>query len=217
VIKGLIFDIKRFAVHDGPGIRTTIFFKGCPLSCRWCHNPESRSDTLQCSTKHLKLNGEAFEQEEITGKETAVQELLDEIERDRIYYEESGGGVTLSGGEPLFQPDFCVALLRDLKKAGLHTALDTTGYAEQEVIRKIMPYTDLFLYDLKLMDDEEHQKYTGVSNNVILENLEYLVEEGKDVIIRFPIIPGITDKPSNINTIIDFLSNLQQHLNSPDP
>ncbi len=205
---GLIFDIKRFAVHDGPGIRTTVFFKGCPLSCMWCHNPESRSPEPQTSVKHIGIDGITFEQDEITGKEASVEEIVKAVERDRIFYEESGGGVTLSGGEPLFQIDFCVELLQALKKEEFHTALDTTGHASPEEIQRIIPFTDLFLYDLKLMDDEEHQIYTGVSNKMILENLKFLMKEGKYVIIRIPVVPGITDTDSNIHAIIDFLKSL---------
>ena len=171
VTRGVIFDIKRFAVHDGPGIRTTIFLKGCPLSCWWCHNPESRSDEPQQSVRHLTLEGGIFDKEEITGYEVGVDEIIQQVERDRIFYEESGGGVTLSGGEPLNQPQFCRELLRSLKTSGFHTALDTTGYAPEEDILSVMPFTDLFLYDLKLMDETEHLKYTGVSNKGILENL----------------------------------------------
>ena len=215
--KGLIFDIKRFAVHDGPGIRTTVFFKGCPLSCTWCHNPESRSPDPEKSTKHISLNGITFEKEEIAGREMTVKELLNEVERDRIFFEESGGGITLSGGEPLFQIDFCRELLQTLKKSELHTALDTTGYASPEEIQSIIPYADLFLYDLKLMDDSEHKKHTGVSNQAILENLTTLLESGKQVIIRLPVIPGITDTQANIRSVIDFLGSMQHKTNSPLP
>jgi len=215
VTKGLIFDIKRFAVHDGPGIRTTIFFKGCPLSCIWCHNPESRSPEPERSIKHIRLNGITFEREEITGKDMGIDEIVMEVEHDRVFFEESGGGVTLSGGEPLFQIDFCTELLRALKKKEFHTALDTTGYASSEEIRRVIPFVDLFLFDLKLMDDETHQKYTGVSNKQILENLKYLIKERKNVIIRFPVIPGITDTPSNIRTIINFLTPYHHITTSP--
>ncbi len=213
--KGLIFDIKRFAVHDGPGIRTTIFLKGCPLSCWWCHNPESRSETPQISIKHLKLNGKTFMKEEIAGEEMTVLELLHKAERDRIFFEESGGGVTLSGGEPLFQIDFCTELLQALKKKEFHTTLDTTGYASPEEIRRVAPFVDLFLFDLKVMDDEMHQKYTGVSNKQILKNLKYLITERKNVIIRFPVIPGITNTTSNIHSIINFLTPLHHGTKAP--
>ena len=211
----MIFDIKRFAVHDGPGIRTTIFFKGCPLSCEWCHNPESRSSDPQLSVKHLAMDGKLFEQEEVTGKEMTVDELLYEVERDRIFFEESGGGVTLSGGEPLHQPDFCAALLKTLKENELRTALDTTGYTSAEEIARVSPYTDLFLFDLKIMDDTEHLKYTGISNKIILDNLKILLEDGKQIIIRFPVIPGITDTIINIQSIIDLLKPYHQITRSP--
>lgn len=206
---GLIFDIKRFAVRDGPGIRTTVFFKGCPLSCWWCHNPESRSSEPQRSVKHLSLEGNLFKKDEITGYRTGIDVLLREVEKDRIFYEESGGGVTLSGGEPLYQPDFCEALLKNLKMHGLHTALDTTGHAIREVIDRMIPHTDLFLYDLKLMDDTEHRTYTGVSNEMILGNLRWLTDAGCEVIIRFPVIPEITDTDRNVDLMIGFLNSLK--------
>ncbi|MBE0647635.1 MAG: glycyl-radical enzyme activating protein [Bacteroidales bacterium] len=213
--KGFIFDIKRFAVHDGPGIRTTIFFKGCPLSCWWCHNPESRDENPQRSVRHFSLEGKIFEQQEVTGYKTDTQALLREAVLDRIFYEESGGGITLSGGEPLHQPEFCIDLLRTLKENGFHTALDTTGHAPEDVIRQVMPYTDLFLYDLKLMDEEEHRKYTGVSNKGILENLKLIVEAGKQVIIRFPVIPGITDTKENVESMMHFLLSFHHFTMSP--
>jgi pyruvate formate lyase activating enzyme len=205
VIKGLIFDIKRFAVHDGPGIRTTIFFKGCPLSCGWCHNPESRFDEPQTSVRHLVMDGREFKQEEITGREVTVEEIVREVSKDRIFYEESGGGITLSGGEPLFQIEFCEVLLKALSENGFHTAIDTTGYCDQDDIQRIIPFTDLFLYDLKLINDTEHKKHTGVSNRLILENLEFLTKNGKEVIIRFPVIPGITDSDDNIEGMVSLL------------
>ena len=161
------------------------------------------------------MDGKLFEQEEVTGKEMTVDELLHEVERDRIFFEESGGGVTLSGGEPLHQPDFCTSLLKTLKENELHTALDTTGYASAKEIARVSPYTDLFLFDLKIMDDKEHMKYTGVSNKIILDNLRTLQEKGKEIIIRFPVIPGITDTPSNISSMIDFLSPFHHFTISP--
>lgn len=210
VTDGLIFDIKRFAVHDGPGIRTTVFFKGCPLSCWWCHNPESRSDEAQKTVKHLSLDGKLFEREEITGVRKNVDEIVAEVEQDRIFYEESGGGITLSGGEPVFQPDFCESLLKTMKDKGLHTALDTSGYVPAEVMNRMIPYTDLFLYDLKLMDDTEHFQYTGVSNKIIMDNLRLLMEAGSAVIIRFPVIPGITDNRENVCRLITFLRDVSR-------
>ena len=161
------------------------------------------------------MDGKLFEQEEVTGKEMTVDELLYEVERDRIFFEESGGGVTLSGGEPLHQPDFCAALLKTLKENELRTALDTTGYTSAEEIARVSPYTDLFLFDLKIMDDTEHLKYTGISNKIILDNLKTLLEDGKQIIIRFPVIPGITDTIINIQSIIDLLKPYHQITRSP--
>jgi pyruvate formate lyase activating enzyme len=205
---GLIFDVKRFAVHDGPGIRTTVFFKGCPLGCWWCHNPESRSAGIQTSMKSIRLEDQTFSCEEITGRVMTVEDVLEEVERDNAFYQSSGGGVTLSGGEPLFQPEFCVNLLKTLKQSGLHTALDTTGFATPEVIREVIPLTDLFLFDLKLMDEAKHLQFTGEGNRLILDNLKLIAASGKRFVIRFPVIPGITDSGANIEAMIVFLQKL---------
>ena len=211
---GLIFDIKRFAVHDGPGIRTTLFFKGCPLSCWWCHNPESRSDEPRVSIRHLLLEGRSYEREEITGKRMTIDDLLNAVERDRVFYETSGGGVTLSGGEPLHQPAFCEALLRSLKERHIHVTLDTCGYVSPIVLTRVIPFTDLFLYDIKLMDDQAHRKFTGVSNAIIHDNLRLLVQAGCQVVIRLPLIPDITDTTGNVEGVIALIQgmNLTVHL-----
>ncbi len=192
--KGIIFNIQRFSVNDGPGIRTTVFFKGCPLGCRWCHNPESRQFGKQV------LNGKQM------GDDYTATQLLDEIEKDRLFYDESGGGVTFSGGEPLAQPVFLTEILDKCRDAGIHTAVDTTGYAGKELIEKVGSKADLILYDLKLMDPVEHLKYTGISNTEILDNLDYLLSNGTNVIIRIPLIPGITDTKENLDRIMEFLS-----------
>lgn len=206
--KGLIFDIRRFTVHDGPGIRTTVFFKGCPLSCWWCHNPEGHSCYPEESMKTLNLDGKKFSMKEMMGKWMSVEEVMNEIQRDQIFYSESSGGVTFSGGEPLMQPDFLLELLKECKANNLHTTLDTSGYAERGIIEDIQHYTDLFLYDLKLIDDTDHIRYTGVSNKTILENLTYLISEEKQVIIRIPVIPKITNTIKNIMATKKILSNL---------
>lgn len=206
MIKGLIFDIRRFTVHDGPGIRTTVFFKGCPLSCWWCHNPESQDFKSEKSIRNLVLEGMKFKHTETTGNFMTVDEVMAEVERDRIFYEESGGGMTFSGGEPMMQESFLFALLHAAKSKGIHTALDTSGYANPKAMQHIAPLVDLFLYDLKIMDDTLHRKYTGVSNKMILENLKFLYGSGKQVILRFPVIPGITDTPENIGQIKEFIS-----------
>jgi pyruvate formate lyase activating enzyme len=217
VNKGLIFEIRRFTVHDGPGIRTTVFFKGCPLRCWWCHNPESHNCHPEESVKTLNLDGKKFTLNEVIGKWMSVDEVMDEIRMDRIFYSESSGGVTFSGGEPLMQPDFLLDLLKECKTGSIHTTIDTSGYSTPEIFKKIHPFTDLFLYDLKLMDDTDHIKYTGVSNNTILENLMYLISEGKQVVIRIPVIPGITDTNQNIREIIKFLSGPMREKKSASP
>ncbi len=199
--KGTIFNIQRFSVNDGPGIRTTVFMKGCPLSCWWCHNPESRQFGKQI------LNGKQM------GEDYTAGQLLSEIEKDRIFYDESGGGVTFSGGEPLAQSDFLIKMLEVCKEAGINTAVDTTGYAGLDLIEKIGTRADHILYDLKLMDPVEHLKYTGVSNSEILENLDYLLKNGSRVIIRIPLIPGITGTEENINRMLEFLL---QYKNRPE-
>ena len=202
---GIIFDIKRFAVHDGPGIRTTVFFKGCLAHCWWCHNPESQSSEIQTVTKSNTLDHMIFESNEIVGRQISVDELFEEIKKDAIYFDESGGGVTFSGGEPLMQPEFLESILKLCKEANIHITLDTTGYCEPEIIRSIYKYIDLFLYDLKIIDDKMHQKYTGLSNNQILENLKFLQSKKKNIIIRYPVIPAVTDTEDNINRLIEFL------------
>ena len=213
--KGLIFDIRRFCVHDGPGIRTTVFFKGCPLNCWWCHNPESRDAAIENSVKHLSLNGKKFDRVETTGKWMSAYEVMQEVERDRIFYDESEGGVSFSGGEPLLQEAFLVGLMKTSNQQGIHTTLDTSGYATKEAMAHVSKWADLILFDLKLMNDELHRKYTGVSNVPVLENLKFLVKEGKRIVMRFPVIPGITDTAENISEmktfIVDELMNVQSY------
>jgi len=207
MISGLIFDIKRFAVHDGPGIRTTIFFKGCLAHCWWCHNPESQSAEIQSVKKTNKLEELIFEENETVGREISIDALFTEIKKDAVYYDESGGGVTFSGGEPLMQPEFLESILKLCKQENFNTTLDTTGYCSPEIMQSIHKYVDLFLYDLKIVDDKLHQKYTGLSNTQIFENLKFLQRKKKNLIIRFPIIPDVTNTESNINQIIDFLKS----------
>lgn len=198
---GIIFDIKRFAIHDGPGIRTTVFFKGCPMRCPWCHNPESQK---KCPER-VANNGK----KEIIGMERSVEEIIDEIEKEVVFYDESQGGVTFSGGEPLAQPQFLQALLKECRKRDIHITLDTTGYVSPKTFKSIIDKVDMFLYDLKIMDDKKHIQCTGVSNRPVLENLKILSKKGKKVIIRFPVIPGITDTEENIKAVGTYVSSLK--------
>lgn len=245
--QGIIFDIKHFAVHDGPGIRTTVFFKGCPMECWWCHNPEGLSTEEEvfyyeakcmgchrcidiCSASAIDKNndgigiirencntcGECVEEcptgaLQIAGNRVTVDEVMDEIKKSIIYFNKSGGGVTFSGGEPLMQPDFLRGLIIECRDRGIHIALDTSGYAPREIFDSMVDDIDIFLYDLKLISDSRHKKYTAVSNKVILENLGRLSEKdrGRDVFIRFPVVPNITDGDRELDEIIEFISSLK--------
>lgn len=197
----MIFDIKKFAIHDGPGIRTTVFFKGCPLDCQWCHNPECKSDKADLFPG---LN-----------QDQLFEKVLKEIKKDIIFFDQSGGGVTFSGGEPLNQMDLLIELLVASKEAGIHTAVDTCGHAEFNNFQKILDQVDLFLYDIKLIDNNTHRKYTGVSNDLIFENLRALAKTGKEICIRVPLIPGITDRDENLSGIAELIQSLDS-LNTVD-
>ena len=210
-MQGIIFDIKHYAIHDGPGIRTTVFMKGCPLGCWWCHNPESRSGEISSFLKKEKINGQEIVQKETVGKIYTVDEVLKEVEKDVVLYEESGGGVTLSGGEPFYQFDFLISLLKKFKKNEIHTCVDTTGHVNKEQLLKASHYTDFFLYDLKHIDDKQHIKYTGISNKKILENLKMLDEMGKSFEIRYPLIPGINDDEADLLRMLGFLQKLKSN------
>ena len=204
-MKANIFDVKRFAVHDGPGIRTTLFLKGCPLRCNWCHNPESQAESPVTLEIERKLNGGSVCRNLTYGENASVEELLDRLARDRIFFEESGGGVTFSGGEPLMQIDALEALLRGCKERGLHTTVDTCGYAPREHFEKILDLTDLFLYDLKIMDPEKHSRHTGVGNERILNNADFLLENGAGIIFRIPVLPGINTSEEELGAFNSFL------------
>lgn len=239
---GIIFDIKRYAIHDGPGIRTTVFLKGCPLTCAWCHNPEgiakepefmwSEERCIHCKTCQsiCPQNAVSFDHTpqidnqkcnvcnacstacpsqalELIGKEMSVTHVVKEIEKDVLFYDESNGGVTISGGEPLMQPAFLYNLLKACKTRNIHTAVDTSGYAPLKTLTKISRYTDLFLYDVKGMNNETHKKVTGVSNTLILKNLKAL-SRTKDIIVRYPLIPGITDSKKDIAAFAEFISSI---------
>jgi len=242
--RGIIFDIRKYSVHDGPGIRTTVFLKGCPLRCLWCHNPEGlepfievtvredrcircgscletckqgaimQTDNTPLTDKSLCIRcGECAavcyaEARETVGREMTVDQVIAEIEADYIFYTESGGGVTLSGGEPLLQPRFVYTLLTVCKQKGIHTSIDTCGYALWDDLKIIAEHTDLVLYDLKIMDDKKHREYTGVSNDIILRNLRELSRLGLEIVIRVPLIPGINDDNDNIRSIGSFAASL---------
>ncbi len=241
--KGRIFDIKRFAVHDGSGIRTTVFLKGCPLKCLWCHNPEGISFRPQlafyrhkcvgcgecagvCPTgaQTMSTDGHAYDRERCTacgrcepvclgralvlyGKEMTADELMPVLLEDKAFYDNSGGGITLSGGECLCQPDFCAELLKKAKENGLNTAVDTCGFVPRAAIDAVMPYTDMFLYDIKAMDETVHIRCTGHANQPILENLRYIDACGKRTEIRYPYVPGYTS--GEAEKIAAFVSGLK--------
>ena len=182
-MQGKIINITRFCTDDGPGIRTTVFLKGCPLRCVWCHNPES-----QKSDEEQYVNGE------IVGKTISVQEIFDEILKDKVFYETSGGGVTISGGEPLFQPEFTIRILKACKEQGIHTAIETSGFATKEIFSKVIEYCDLVLFDIKETDAKKLLEYTGATLNIVLQNLKIVNDMKIPFVIRLPIIPGINDR-----------------------
>ena len=215
-MQGTIFNIQRFCVNDGPGIRTTVFLKGCPLSCVWCHNPESQRFEPEILFYKDKCTGcgrcrgiTAADKDfvcfngakEICGKTVTADEVTAEVLKDKPFYENSGGGVTLSGGEPLAQYDFSLELLQKAKENGIHTAVETCGYAERSKILEIAKYIDLFLFDCKETDPELHKEYTGFDNKVILENLKALSDAGSKIILRCPIIPGFNDRAEHFKRI----------------
>lgn len=237
----MIFNIQKYSLHDGPGIRTTVFFKGCPLSCKWCHNPESISREVQivrndstcrmcgscviaCPTKALKMKSDTIEFDrfkcitcgsceevcyhdaiKIAGKEMTIDEVMQSILKDKVFYEESGGGVTFSGGEPLMQSRFLIELAKRCKFAGIHTTLDTSGFTSWEIFERVIKYMDLILFDLKIVDDEKHIDFIGGSNQIIIENLEKMKDVDVDIFLRLPIIKGINDSPEEAKEIVKLI------------
>ena len=206
---GVIFKIKRYALHDGPGIRSTVFLKGCPLSCPWCHNPEGIDPRPQPMWRRSAPERSAAEtNDETVGWISDVDSVMETVEKDRLFYDESGGGVTFSGGEPLHQPKFLEALLTACNHREIHTALDTSGFAPPAVVERLLPRVQLVLFDLKIMDDRRHRRHTGVSNASIRRNLKRIAAAGTPVRIRVPLVTGITDGDANLADIIRFTSDL---------
>jgi pyruvate formate lyase activating enzyme len=242
---GTIFDIVKFSTHDGPGIRTAVFFKGCPLRCWWCHNPEGQAPTVQlvytkercvrcfscvkaCPNHAVKilegvpvllrdackLSGMCVrvcqtKAREMAGKTVKVSDVMKEVEKDNVFYDESGGGVTFSGGEPFMQPVFLRSLLEACTDRAIHTAVETCGFVSLETLLSTGPYVDLYLYDLKAVDDETHRRFTGASNRIILNNLRELSQIHNHIIVRFPVIPGANDDEGNVIHLGEFVSSLR--------
>ncbi|MBE0577049.1 MAG: glycyl-radical enzyme activating protein [Desulfuromonadales bacterium] len=242
--KGLIFDIKRYSINDGPGIRITVFFKGCPLNCRWCHNPESISPKIQklfttgkciacgeccriCPAQACTLSAQGVVTDDslctlcgkcaevcptlamqMSGSYRSVDELVKVIERERPFFDQSGGGVTFSGGEPLLYPDFLVEILEACGRRQIHCAVDTSGFVSKETLLRVARHTDLFLYDLKMIDAEKHRRYTGVDNRLILDNLRSLAESGAMIQIRIPLIGGVNDDNDSLAASAAFIAGL---------
>jgi pyruvate formate lyase activating enzyme len=246
-ITATIFDVKRFAVHDGPGIRSTLFLKGCPLDCKWCHNPEGLAPGKQlwyfpnqclkcgdcvkvCPEGALTLEDEIIINRDkctncgacteecptgalhFIGRTLTMEEAEEELLKDRSFFEESGGGITLSGGEPLAQFDAAAAILKRMKAARVHTCVETSLYVKREKLEAILSLVDYFLTDLKLIDSAEHQAHAGVKNELILKNLKFLADSGKDMLIRVPVIPGFTDHRKNLEGIAAFIAELSRPL-----
>jgi len=243
-ITGMVFDVKRFALHDGPGIRTTVFLKGCPLSCKWCHNPESISAAAELFWSQAACTGcrkcmEVCEHNAVefaaaartyhadrcvlcgrcaqscpagaitlVGAEMTAGQVLDVVLRDKPFYDSSGGGVTVSGGEPLAQKDFTASLLRGARGRGIHTCLDTSGHGPWEHLEELLGWTDMVLLDIKLIDPDRHKALTGAGNETILDNARRLAASGVELVVRVPIIPERNDSPADVAELAKFLKTL---------
>lgn len=251
MVSGRIFDVQRFCIHDGPGIRTAVFLKGCPLKCLWCHNPEGMKPEFEigfftercircgrCAVVCLRgaqiVGGERIflrdrcencgkcvevcdaEALVLCGREVSTDEVVDEVEKDKLFYENSGGGVTLSGGEPLMQPEFTSEVLAGCHKRGIHTAIETAGFTQWKTLERVLPHLDLVLYDLKFIDSRKHQRFTGVPNEIILDNLQRLAKMKVDIILRLPLIPGYNDSAEDLDEMISFINGFKRFRNPID-
>ena len=204
-MKGLIFNVRRYSVHDGPGIRVTFFMKGCPLNCLWCHNPEGISPYPVTISKSNRVGEREFSRDEDVGKQYSVEEILAILEKERIFMNHSKGGVTFSGGEPMLQFEFLYEALKACKANGFHTTVDTSGYSSEENYLSIIPFTDLFLFDLKLMNEEKHKALTGIYNSGIIKNWRLLINSGRDIMLRVPIISGMNDDTDQLESLRQFI------------
>ncbi|HML45625.1 MAG TPA: glycyl-radical enzyme activating protein [Clostridia bacterium] len=198
---GRIFDIQRFSLHDGPGIRTIVFFKGCSLRCAWCSNPESQRSEIQ----EMRMQGKP----KTVGEDASVETVMDTLLRDEPYYRRSGGGVTLSGGEALLQPEFARALLAACKEEGLHTAIETAAHVPWTSVEAVLPVLDLVLLDIKHMDSEKHARFIGQPNGLILENARHMAPLASELVVRVPVIPGFNDTTADIREIAAFAASLR--------
>ena len=248
-MNSVVFDIKRFAVHDGPGIRSSVFLKGCPLNCVWCHNPEGISPEIQlwyfpgqclrcgdciktCPEGALQMDekhGIVIDRNLCTkcgkcteicptgalafiGRNMTTDEVVEELLEDRIFYEESGGGITLTGGEPLAQSEAALEILNRMKAMGIHTAVETSLQVPRRILEKFLPLVDFFMCDLKILDPDRHTDHVGRDNRLILENIAWLSEQDAEILVRVPVIPGFTDQQENLKGIAVFLSGLNRSL-----
>lgn len=205
-MKGLIFSVKKYSIHDGPGIRVTFFMKGCPLSCMWCHNPEGISSFQETVIRTNRIGDREFSKNEEVGKYYTTESIIEILDKEKVFINQSEGGITFSGGEPMMQIEFLGEALMACKSNGYHTAIDTSGYSSAENFKSIIPFTDLFLFDIKHLDEKRHIELTGVSNIGILDNYKLLLESGKDIMVRFPVIPGFNDDPDHMERLKQFLT-----------
>ena len=250
-MQGTVFNIQKFSIHDGPGIRTTVFVKGCPLRCIWCHNPESNRVQAEvmyyknlciacgrcvpaCPQKLLSLEGQTLQvrhddciacgncisacpkqARELMGHLQTADEVFEEVARDHLFYKHSGGGVTISGGEPLSQPEFVSAILKCCSDRNIHTCIETCGFADRKAIDQVMPYTNIVLYDIKHLNDSQHKALTGVSNKLILDNLRYIaLDLKKEIWLRMPLISGVNDDADLIRQTAEFILPLKQYISN---